>query len=39
MGQPDLTQPVINMDVGAYITNRICILHLDNAGNRLLIEL
>jgi serine/threonine protein phosphatase 1 len=39
MGQPDLTQPVINMDVGAYITNRASILHLDNAGNRRLIEL
>jgi serine/threonine protein phosphatase 1 len=36
---PDLTQPVINLDVGAYITNRACILHLDLAGNRRLIEL
>jgi serine/threonine protein phosphatase 1 len=35
---PDLTQPVINMDVGAYITNRACILHLDPSGNRRLIE-
>jgi serine/threonine protein phosphatase 1 len=37
--RPDLTQRVINLDVGSYITNRACILHLDPAGNRLLIEL
>ena len=36
---PDLTQPVINMDVGAYITNRGCILHLDPSGKRRLIEI
>jgi serine/threonine protein phosphatase 1 len=35
----DLTQPVINMDVGAYITNRGCILHLDPSGKRRLIEI
>lgn len=36
---PDLGSAVINMDVGAYITNRGCILRLDAAGHRRLIEI
>ncbi len=37
--RPAVTLPVINLDVGAYVTDHACILHLDPSGSRRLIEL